>query len=70
MPINSIWEVDAGRSGVQGHPQPCSELEVSLGYMRPCLRKPKEKRERKAYVGFLNMYYISIIGNVKLPHRN
>lgn len=64
------WEVEAVKSGVQGHPQLRSELEVSLGYMRPCLRKPKEKREIKAYVGFLNMYYISMIGNVKLPPRN
>ena len=44
-----------------------NELE---GFKRPCLRKPKEKRERKAYVGFISICYISMIGNVKLPDRN
>jgi hypothetical protein len=31
--------VKAGRSGFQGHLQPLSEFEVSLGYVRPCLKK-------------------------------
>lgn len=48
MPAHSQpWEVEAVRSGVQGHPQLRSELEVSLGYTRPCLRKPKEKKEKR-----------------------
>lgn len=31
------WEVDAGRSEVQGHPQLPSVFEASLGCMRPCI---------------------------------
>lgn len=34
----SVWEVVAGGS-VEGHPLLYSELEVSLGYMEPCLGK-------------------------------
>lgn len=30
----SIWEVEAGKSGVQGHSQLSSELKANLGYMR------------------------------------
>lgn len=31
----SAWEVEAGAPEAQGHPQLHSELETSLGYMRP-----------------------------------
>ena len=34
----STWEMEAGGSGVQGHPWLHSEFEASLGYMRPCLK--------------------------------
>lgn len=34
------WEVEAGGSrSVQGYPQLPSESEVSLGFMRPCLKE-------------------------------
>ena len=34
--------MEAGGSGVQGHPRLHSELEASLGYKRTCLKKQKE----------------------------
>lgn len=37
----SILEVEAERSKAQNHPQLVIEFEVSLSYMRPCLRKKK-----------------------------
>lgn len=36
---NPMWEVEAGRSGIQGHFWLHSEVEAILGYMRPCLKK-------------------------------
>lgn len=38
----SLLEVEAGRSRVQGHPQPQSEFESSGGYMRPCFKQAKD----------------------------
>lgn len=32
-------KIEAGRLEFKGHPQPHSEFEVSLGYMRPFLNK-------------------------------
>jgi hypothetical protein len=32
-------EIKAGESAVQGHPQMHSEFEVSLEYIRPCLKR-------------------------------
>lgn len=32
-------EVEAGSSGIEGHPCLLSKFEVSLGYTRPCLKK-------------------------------
>lgn len=33
------WEVEEGGSGAQGEPLPHRELEVGLGFMRPCLKQ-------------------------------
>lgn len=38
----STWEVEAGMSEVQGHPQQHAKFETSLSYMRPC---PKRKQK-------------------------
>lgn len=37
----SVWEVQMGALGGQGHPQQCSEVKVILGGMRPCLRNKR-----------------------------
>lgn len=39
----STWELEAEGSGVSGHPELQSHLEVSLGYMRPPLKGSKKK---------------------------
>lgn len=39
----STPEVETGRSGVLGHSQMHSELEVSLTYVRPCLKENQIK---------------------------
>lgn len=36
----SIWEVEMGGSGVQGHPQ-SQRLKICLGYRKPSLKKGK-----------------------------
>lgn len=36
-----IWEMEAGGSGVQGHPLQQSTSNVSLDYVRPCLKETK-----------------------------
>lgn len=38
-----IREVKAEGSEIQGHSWICGKFEVSLGHMRPCLRKTKKK---------------------------
>lgn len=48
----SLLEVEAGRSRVQGHPQPQSEFESSGEYMRPCFKQAKEQQQN-ALVLFL-----------------
>lgn len=35
---SSIWEIQAGRSGVKSLLQLHRELKASLGYTRPCLK--------------------------------
>jgi hypothetical protein len=45
--------VEARRSEVQSHPQLHSEINVIVGYRRPCLRKQKRKKERKATSNFI-----------------
>jgi hypothetical protein len=45
----TTWEVESGWSEVQGHLWLRSEFKVSLGYMRPCLKKDKGE-EYKVYV--------------------
>lgn len=40
----STWELEAEGSGVSGHPELQSHLEVSLGYMRPPLKGSKKKK--------------------------
>lgn len=35
------------RSGVQGHPQLCSEFQASLSQMRPCLKTKQEGGEKE-----------------------
>lgn len=72
MPVNSQHLRSWGRED--------EEFKVILSYIvswrsawdtwDPDSENQKKKRERKAHVGFINMYYISMIGNVKLPHRN
>jgi hypothetical protein len=37
--IPSIWELEEGGSGVQGHPWLHIKFEYSLDYMRYCLRR-------------------------------
>jgi hypothetical protein len=39
--------VAAGRPQAQRHPQLRKELEASLGYMRPCVRKAGRKKGRR-----------------------
>lgn len=39
----SAQEVEAGGSGIHGHPHLYSELKGSLGYMRPYLKKIRKK---------------------------
>lgn len=39
----STWELEAEGSGVSGHPELQSRLEVSLGYMRPPLKGSKKQ---------------------------
>lgn len=36
------WEVEAGRSEVQSHPQPHSYFQASLGHVKRCLLKIKK----------------------------
>lgn len=43
----NIQEMEAGRAGGQGHPPPHTKFEASMGYMRPCLTKPKRQKEKK-----------------------
>lgn len=38
----NIWEVDARGSEVQNHPWLHTNLKVSLGYTRPCLKKQNQ----------------------------
>lgn len=37
---SNIQEVEAGKTGIQGHPQLLSEFETSLRYRRPCVSLP------------------------------
>lgn len=41
-PVRSTWE--EGRSGVHGHPQLNSKSDVSLGYVKLCLKISKQYR--------------------------
>lgn len=41
------WEVQAGGSKVQGHPQLDNELEDSLDYVRPCFINNKQANKQK-----------------------
>lgn len=43
-------EVEAGRSAVEDHPWPQSELEASLGYFRLCVKKTKQQKLKKGNV--------------------
>jgi hypothetical protein len=36
----------AGKSEIQDHPQLQNEFETSLGYLRPCLKKEKRKKNQ------------------------
>lgn len=40
-----VWEMKAGGSEVQGHPQFSCKFVASLGYMRLCFNKTKTKAE-------------------------
>ena len=40
----STWEMEAGRSSVQGQAQPHHELKASLGYMRIFFKKRKKEK--------------------------
>lgn len=42
---SSIWEVEAGRSGVQGPSQLHSKSEARPGCITPCLKQIKTKSE-------------------------
>lgn len=46
------WEVGAGISGVQSHPQLHTEMKTSKGHMRLCPKEGKMKRKRKAQLLF------------------
>lgn len=41
------YRKEAGRAGVQGHPALYTNTEASLGYIRSCLTKPKEKQNKQ-----------------------
>lgn len=41
----SFWEVQAGESKVQGHPQLVNVLEDSLDYVSPCFVSNKQKNK-------------------------
>jgi hypothetical protein len=43
----SPQEGEVGESGVQGHPQLHSIVTASLNYLRPCLKKRKEKKKKR-----------------------
>jgi hypothetical protein len=47
LPVNPAYKVEAGRSEVQGHPQPHSEFKVSKGYRRPCLKEEEKKGKKE-----------------------
>lgn len=38
----TTWEIEAKGPGVQGYPCLYSQLDVSLGYMRACLKKGRK----------------------------
>ena len=39
---SSAWEVEAGRSGLQGQTHLCSKFKTSLGYMKTSLKTEKK----------------------------
>ena len=43
----STWEMEAGRSEIQGKPLLHSKLEANLGYVRPCLKTKHHKDKLK-----------------------
>lgn len=45
----STWEVEAGRSGVQSHPQLYNRVHASLVYMRCCLKQQKGKGKESTF---------------------
>ena len=46
---SSAWEVEAGRSGLQGQTHLCSKFKTSLGYMKTSLKTEKKN--------FPNLFY-------------
>lgn len=46
----NTWEIEAGRSSVQGQPPLHSEFKSSLGHVRPCLKNQLTKERKKEKV--------------------
>lgn len=44
-PVIQALRREAGRSEIQGHSLLQNECEATLGFMRPCLKKKKKRRE-------------------------
>ena len=51
--IPAIWEVEAGRLGIQGYAQLYIEFEANLIYWKVCLKKPKVAVEMTQQVRML-----------------
>lgn len=49
----SNWEVEAGGSGVEGHPQLHNEFETSQGNVRPCLKTDRQQKKQDPVGNFV-----------------
>lgn len=47
QPARTSLRYRAVVSEVQGHPQPCSKLEASLGYVTPCFKTEQQNKEKE-----------------------